>query len=164
MTAQWPKRRVTTPDQEPMLLADTGATHEFQPILKGTRPPVPADKVPLTVATGKDEAWMGVNGIVYYETPDPSAIQPLFPIGFFIEECGLTMVMERGNCEIRMPADINVPHIYLHKREGGMFIRETDAKTLRGLVVQCRARCLVACANRMVASVAAQMQAVAATA
>ena len=56
-------RRLTVEDEK-WLMADTGATHELQPIARGTRPQCDYQEVELQVATRKAKALMGIDDIV----------------------------------------------------------------------------------------------------
>ena len=69
----------------------------MQPIKRGTVPDVPYNEVELQVATRKENAYMGINDIVYFETDDVATAQPLFPIGAYITELKLRLEPQHLN-------------------------------------------------------------------
>ncbi|CAK0805588.1 unnamed protein product, partial [Prorocentrum cordatum] len=111
-----------------MLLADTGATHELRSIPVGGDPGVESRRVDLQTATGSMEARMGEDDVVYVESDTP--LQPLFPLGIYIEECGLGLEWMPEACTLRLPDHRSLE---LQRVEGSMYIAEDDAEVLRQL-------------------------------
>ena len=154
-------RRLTAADER-WLMADTGATHELQPILRGTRPQVQHHEVELQVATRKEMAYMGIDDIVYFECDDVAAATPLFPIGAYVKELKLIFQWEANECRVIIPDNndfgCNRKHIHLHIDGTSIYIREADAAILREIRSKKRFEMRVALIQRMQACAVTMLQ------
>ena len=141
------------PGREPMLLADTGATHELHGVRHGELPEEAIHSVNLVTATGTEKASMTPEGIVYVETNN--AIQPLFPLGSYILECGVKWVWNDKMCDVVLP---NGDRISLIQLRSSIYIREADAEVLRGLRRSLRGEALRVAVHEARAAVVTMVQ------
>ena len=120
---------------EELLLADTGATHELDSVKPGIIPETNARRVKLHVATGKEDAWITEEEVVYVESED--RLQRLFPIGVYVTECDLQWVWQGPQCKLVLPGGAEIGLIVKGRC---IYIRESDAATLRKLRKELRER------------------------
>ena len=120
---------------EELLLADTGATHELDSVKPGIIPDTNARRVKLHVATGKEDAWITEEEVVYVESED--RLQRLFPIGVYVTECDLQWVWQGPQCKLVLPGGAEIGLIVKGRC---IYIRESDAATLRKLRKELRER------------------------
>ena len=91
------------------LLVDSGATHEVRSVSSEEELPTDCRRVQLQLAAGETSAWMSSDGIVYVVVPaakdEPKQkLQPLLPLGAYIQDCDLALTWSRDNCVLRSPS------------------------------------------------------------
>ncbi len=93
---------------------------------------------------------MGEDDVVYVESDTP--LQPLFPLGICIDECGLGLEWTPEECTLRLPDHRSLE---LQREEGSIYLAEDDAEVLRQLRAAmrlARGRAMVAQAIRAAVS------------
>ncbi|CAK0824458.1 unnamed protein product [Prorocentrum cordatum] len=135
----------------PLLLADTGASHELvsygHVAGEPASPPVATTSVELQIATGGREAQLGVDEKLYVYSP--TELQPLFPLAAVNEELGLQMNWSPSICEVRLPDGRTIDFI----RDGGsIYLDEDSADVLRQLRTAMRERRARAALARAIAA------------
>ncbi|CAK0894421.1 unnamed protein product [Prorocentrum cordatum] len=135
----------------PLLLADTGASHELvsygHVAGEPASPPVATTSVELQIATGGREAQLGVDEKLYVYSP--TELQPLFPLAAVNEELGLQMTWSPSICEVRLPDGRAIDFI----RDGGsIYLDEDSADVLRQLRTAMRERRARAALARAIAA------------
>ena len=108
------------------LLGDTGATHELRGVKSFDSLPRTARVVNLETATGVEEARM-VQDVVYVLGEH---IQPLFPLGTYIEELGLHLDWSSESCVLHLPDHSTME---LLRQGNSIYVDEDQAQELREL-------------------------------
>ena len=120
-----------------MLLVDSGATHEVRSVCMETELPADCQPVQLLLAAGETEAWMSGEDIVYVVTSGhEEELQPLFPIGAYIQDCDLKLGWSRDVCVLRSPAG---ECFEMEQHGSSAYISEESMDRLRELRKETRA-------------------------